>query len=238
MNKKKKCGMRILSLRLVFSMLLSGCGSTAKEENVTPLEEVNQIPEDGIITKAQFKEAVDSEKFTEVQFEGSTENGISYTWIYDLTKVHNPEDQNLLVDFNTEGLDDIKAQANDANDVLMLTFHGKGVITVPTLCVTVPGAWESDTVYLVKEQGDKLARISDVQITVNDKDGEEPTTTLMMTVNTLDGDCYVVGGVTNVQNKGAQNANGGATESDDSTNTSDNQNSGGNSNQTQQTNDT
>ncbi len=40
--------------------------------------------------------------------------------------------------------------------------------------------------------------MSDVTVT-NDKE----STTLVMTVTSLDGDCYVIGGVTEEQNKGA-----------------------------------
>ncbi len=44
--------------------------------------------------------------------------------------------------------------------------------------------------------------MSDVTAT-NDKE----STTLVMTVTSLDGDCYVIGGVTEEQNKGADAAN-------------------------------
>ena len=83
-----------------------------------------------------------------------------------------------------------------------MTMHGKGVICVPTLEVTLPQSWESNAAYLVKEQDGKLAKMSDVTVT-NDKE----STTLVMTVTSLDGDCYVIGGVTEKQNKGADAAN-------------------------------
>ena len=114
----------------------------------------------------------------------------------------NPEDQNLKIDFTQENLEEIKKQANDANDALQMTMHGKGVICVPTLEVTLPQSWESNAAYLVKEQDGKLAKMSDVTVT-NDKE----STTLVMTVTSLDGDCYVIGGVTEEQNKGADAAN-------------------------------
>ena len=73
---------------------------------------------------------------------------------------------------------------------------------MPTLEVTLPQSWESNAAYLVKEQDGKLAKMSDVTVT-NDKE----STTLVMTVTSLDGDCYVIGGVTEEQNKGADAAN-------------------------------
>ena len=70
---------------------------------------------------------------------------------------------------------------------------------MPTLEVTLPQSWESNAAYLVKEQDGKLAKMSDVTVT-NDKE----STTLVMTVTSLDGDCYVIGGVTEEQNKGSR----------------------------------
>lgn len=205
--KTKKNIKSIAALFLcVILMLTAGCAKGTEKEQTAgttsgkALAEMNDIPADGIITKEQFQSVAGKEQ--KVQFKGTTEDGITYVWTYDCAKIQNPEDQNLKIDFTQENLEEIKKQANDANDALQMTMHGKGVICVPTLEVTLPQSWESNAAYLVKEQDGKLAKMSDVTVT-NDKE----STTLVMTVTSLDGDCYVIGGVTEEQNKGADAAN-------------------------------
>ncbi|MDO4555599.1 MAG: DUF4430 domain-containing protein [Lachnospiraceae bacterium] len=217
MKRKRKKYNKIFSLVMLFVMVLSmnGCGGNNAEgstgTSAETLGEVNEIPEDGIITKEQFKTVAGEEK--QIQFIGETEDGISYIWTYDAAQIQNPEDQNLKIDFSTENLDEIKAQANDANDAIKLTMYGKGLICVPTLTITVPKTWQSNTGLLLKEQGGNLARMSDVTI---DSQTTEGATVLTMSVTSLDGDCYVVGGVTEEQNKGAAAANAAAKSTDKS----------------------
>ena len=126
---KKKGFVRVV-LALFMSMLLlvsAGCGksgnggdSAGKSSGKTAaLSEVNEIPEDGIITKAQFKTVVGESK--KVQFKGTTDDGITYIWTYDCSQIQNPADQNLKIDFSEENLDDLKKQANNANDALKMT---------------------------------------------------------------------------------------------------------------------
>jgi len=217
---------------------------------VKPLEDVNEIPSDGIITKEQFATVAGQDK--EIRFIGETDEGISYTWTYKAAQIQNPEDQNLKIDFDSEDLDEIKKQANNANDALKMTMHGKGLICPPTLTVEIPEAWQSDRGMLLKEQNSKLAKMSDVTIksrqkaedpkdsSDDNKDSEESseddtaqqsqdtknltepaegTTTFTMTVLSLDGDSYIVGGITDVdklaainqqaQSNASANANGG-----------------------------
>ena len=78
-------------------------------------------------------------------------------------------DQNLKIDFSEKDLDDLKKQANNANDALKMTMYGKGLICVPDLEVQLPEAWQSNSAYLVKEQSGKLARMSDVVVTAQVK---------------------------------------------------------------------
>lgn len=196
---KRKKITKLLVLLLTFALILGGCGSKEKEKNAEPLQEVNEITEDGIITKEQFKTVAGQEM--DVQFTGTTDSGITYTWTFHADQIQNPQDQNLKIDFTEEGLDDIKKNANHAQDALQMTMYGKGIIAVPTLTVVYPGVWESNAGMLVKEQGDKLARISDVTI-LTEGEGETGTTTLTMTLNTLQGDSYIVGGIVKSQNGG------------------------------------
>ena len=250
-----------LALLLTLSLILTaGCGSkkekTAVKSGSKTLKEINEIPEDGVITKEQFETVAGEDK--QIQFTGETEDGIQYVWTYNAAQIQNPEDQNLKIDFTSENLEEIKTQANDANDALKLTMHGKGVICIPTLTITLPEAWQSDTGLLLKEQGGNLARMSDVTVesklaeeesqsesnTLEEKENtntseetalgqkaeqssQEETsdkkdntqskesklpqkgkTTLSMQVISLDGDCYIVGGIAGNQNKGADAANG------------------------------
>ncbi len=127
-----------------------------------PLEDVNEIPSDGIISKEQFATVAGQDR--EIRFVGETDEGISYTWTYKAAQIQNPEDQNLKIDFDSEDLDEIKKQANNANDALKMTMHGKGLICPPTLSVEIPEAWQSDMGMLLKEQNSKLAKMSDVTI--------------------------------------------------------------------------
>ena len=215
---KKKGFMRVV-LALLMSMLLivsTGCGKSGnggsssgkKSGKTATLADMNEIPEDGIITKEQFKTVAGDNK--KVQFKGTTDDGITYIWTYDCSKIQNPADQNLKIDFSEKGLDDLKKQANNANDALKMTMYGKGLICVPDLEVQLPEAWQSNSAYLVKEQSGKLARMSDVVVTTQAKKDTKPkegTTSLKMSVTSLDGDCYIIGGITEQQNKGAASAN-------------------------------
>ena len=210
-------------------------GEDKKDTGIEALSEVNEIPEDGIIRKEQFETVAGQDM--QVSFVGQTDDGYRYTWTYDASKIQNPQDQNLLIDFNKDDLDDIKVSANNANDALEMTMHGQGLICPPTLTVEIPEAWQSDSCLLLKEQNGELARMSDVTIQSSPKedpgesgkeknsdskkkdkdsddkgqsgdDSKQPdlesltapvpgTTTLIMTVTSIDGICYIVGGITN-----------------------------------------
>lgn len=216
---KRKRGLVHVILALLMSMMLivsTGCGksgsgdssSDKKTDKTETLADVNTIPEDGVITKEQFKTVAGENK--KVQFKGTTDDGITYIWTYDCSKIQNPADQNLKIDFSEKDLDDLKKQANNANDALKMTMYGKGLICVPDLEVQLPEAWQSNSAYLVKEQSGKLARMSDVVVTTQAKKDTKPkegTTSLKMSVTSLDGDCYIIGGITEQQNKGAASAN-------------------------------
>lgn len=142
------------------------------------LAEVNPVPEDGIVTKEQFQTVAG--KDMQVQFTGQTEEGITYVWTYDASKIQNPQDQNLNIDFIQDGLEEIKKQANNAEDALGITMYEKGVITPPVLQITLPASWKSDAGVLLKEQKGKLAKMSDVTIVTEDPETKENETVLMI----------------------------------------------------------
>ena len=146
---KRKRGLVHVILALLMSMLLivsTGCGksgsgdssSDKKMDKTETLADVNTIPEDGVITKEQFKTVAGENK--KVQFKGTTDDGITYIWTYDCSKIQNPADQNLKIDFSEKDLDDLKKQANNANDALKMTMYGKGLICVPDLRGTASGS--------------------------------------------------------------------------------------------------
>jgi len=103
---KRKRGLVHVILALLMSMLLivsTGCGksgsgdssSDKKMDKTETLADVNTIPEDGVITKEQFKTVAGENK--KVQFKGTTDDGITYIWTYDCSKIQNPADQNLKI---------------------------------------------------------------------------------------------------------------------------------------------
>ena len=199
----KNAWKRILGVIHCFTLIFAtACGGSGKSSDVEPLQDVNVLPEDGVITKEQFKTVAGEDK--EIQFTGEGEDGITYVWTFDASQIQNPTDQNLKISFTSDGLDDVKEQANNATDALKMTMEGKGVIAVPTLTVTIPKVWEANSGLLLKEQGGSLARMSDVTIETNQ---DAATTTLTMKVTSLDGESFVVGGVAKAQNAGADNAN-------------------------------
>lgn len=98
---KKEKGLVYVVLALLMSMLLivsTGCGksgsgdssSDKKMDKTETLADVNNIPEDGVITKEQFKTVAGENK--KVQFKGTTDDGITYIWTYDCSKIQNPAD--------------------------------------------------------------------------------------------------------------------------------------------------
>lgn len=228
---KRKTGISCALLLILMMVLFAGCGkgNDGTEESggnqsgsdAAALTEMNVIPDDGIITKEQFKTVAGKEM--QVQFTGQTGDGITYTWTYDAAKIQNPDDQNLKVDFVTGGLDEIKQKANQAHDALKMTMYGDGVIAVPTLQVVLPQVWESDAGLLLKEQNGNLAKMSDVTIV---SDAEAGTTTLTMTVSSLDGDVYLVGGITGTKGNTAGTSGDAGSNNGLTGNQGDSQNSG------------
>ena len=178
-GRKSKIKYRLAALLMtVCLVLLTACGGnggsapegSSGESSVEALGDVNPIPEDGIITKEQFETVAGENR--EIQFTGESD-GISYVWTFNASQIQNPEDQNLKVTFTTEGLDDIKTAANNANDALKMTMEGQGLICVPTLTVTLPESWQSDTGLLLKEQNGSLATMSDVTIDSQPQEAED-----------------------------------------------------------------
>lgn len=178
---------------LFFIFCVGGCGAKTKDTPEEPvLQEENEIPENGVISQEEL-ETVAGRDGT-VKFYGESD-GISYCFTFDTKKIQNPIDQNLKLTFSTDHLEDIKREAGMAEDALKITMTGKNLVCIPTLEICLPQKWQSNSAVLVKEQNGKLARMSDVIIRTKDN------TTLSMQVTSLEGDCYVVGGIVKSQNQ-------------------------------------
>lgn len=177
---------------LFFIICVGGCGAKIKDTPEEPvLQEENEIPENGVISQEEL-ETVAGRDGT-VKFYGESD-GISYCFTFDTKKIQNPIDQNLKLTFSTDHLEDIKREAGMAEDALKITMTGKNLVCIPTLEICLPQKWQSNSAVLVKEQNGKLAKMSDVIIRTKDN------TTLSMQVTSLEGDCYVVGGIVKSQN--------------------------------------
>lgn len=167
-------------------------GSSVAEETAEPLQEENEIPADGVISKAQM-ETVAGQDMT-VKFHGETADGISYEWSYDANQIQNPTEQKLLVDVTADGLDEIKKEAADAPYALAVKLQEMQLAAAPTLTLTLKEKWDADKVlYCCEEDG--LKKLSDV--TVSTADTEEGTVTVLTFIVSKVGDTfYLVGGST------------------------------------------
>ena len=142
----------------------------SEAETVEPLQAKNDIPADGVISKAQM-ETIAGQDMT-VHFNGKTDNGITYQWSYDAKQIQNPIEQKLLVEVTSDGLDNIKKEAADAPYALAITLQPMQLAAAPTLTLTLNEQWDADRVlYCCEEDG--LKKLSDVTVsTVERKDTE------------------------------------------------------------------
>ena len=199
MKRGFKKGILLLALLLLTVLTLAGCkdpisGLTegSSDEEVVQLADTNALPENGVVTAAQFRSIEGQDKV--VTFNGSNMYGYQYTWTYNGKDIHNPEDQNLKVDFITESetLNNVKAAAGGATYGLGIILTGnKGLITVPQLTITLPEKWDADTAVFCKLNNGQPAKMSNVTF-----DNTAETTKLTMNIVETGGDYYIVAGKT------------------------------------------
>ena len=142
-----------------------------KKNDKNALKEDNQIPEDGVITKEQM-ESIAGEK-GEYRFHGETSDGISYTWIYDGSKIKNPIEQKLKVEFSEENLDEIKKAADDAPYALQVKLQEMELAAPATLEVTLNEKWDADRVLYCIYEDEQLYQLDDAKIENAGKDAED-----------------------------------------------------------------
>ena len=196
-------------------MLLTGCGeqkqeTTAKEtvqtaepqketkeekktddkkSSAESLKEENQIPDDGVITQEQMETIAG--KDGQYKFNGETSDGIKYTWIYDGTKIQNPVEQKLKVEFTEDGLDDIKEQADQAPYGMQVKLQKMELAAPATLEVTLTEKWEADRVLYCIYQDDKIYQLDQAEIE-DVKENDQAVSKITFQVTKADGDVYVL----------------------------------------------
>ena len=164
----------------------------SQTETVEPLQAENDIPSDGVISKARM-ETVAGQDMT-VHFNGQTDNGITYQWGYEGKQIQNPTEQKLLVKVTSDGLDDIKKEAANAPYALAITLQPMQLAAAPTLTLTLNEQWDADRVLYCCED-DGLKKLSDVTVSTADTtDGT--VTVLSFTVPKVGDTFYLVGGST------------------------------------------
>lgn len=162
----------VLLMTLVMS-LLTGCGNHSNTENVAKVTgdggvaEQIDIPQDGIISADIFAKIQGLDQT--IHFTGKDEaSGIAYDWAVNGKNIRNPTDMNLKVTFVTEGLEEIQKASDGADYVLGMTLTGKGLITIPTLTVTLTKKWNTNSGVLCKNQDGQLSKITDVSVDNSD----------------------------------------------------------------------
>ena len=237
MKKGRGYMKRILAILLCMAML-AGCGSgggenqmpqlnskveaamqedtaSAADENtsVVPLQEENDIPADGVISKEQMQ-TIAGQDMT-VHFNGTTADGIAYQWSYDAKQIQNPTEQKLLVETSADGLEDIKKEAANAPYALAVKLQEMQLAAAPTLTLTLKEAWDADKVlYCCEEDG--LKKLSDVTVS-SAETADGTVTVLTFTVSKAGDTFYLVGGSTTGSEADADTSE--ATEETDGSNT-------------------
>ena len=196
-----------------------------KEQN---LEHDIQIPEDGVISQDQIQQISGADG--EFRFHGQTDDGIIYTWIFDGSKIQNPVEQKLKVEFSSDGLDDIKKLAEDPPYALQVSFQKMELAAPATLEVTLNEKWDADRVlYCIYENG-QLYQLDEPEIQDEEQDGGT-VSKLRFQITKATDDVYVLlGGST----KGTEEDNTENTQNntEDTKNTTENNSSGSDGSQT------
>ncbi len=186
-NKLKKLGI-LFTVVFVMTLCMVAC-QTKKQDKQTEIADVVQIPENGVITKAQFEAFAGTDRI--ITFEGSSD-GIVYHWKCSGNKIKNPQDMNLGIEFVTDTvlLDQIKSISGNAAYALGMKFKGTELITVPDLTIYLPEHWDADKAVLCKEKDGIAWKMSDV-IIIDDDESTSANTTLSTEITEF-GDTYFI----------------------------------------------
>ena len=212
---KGKMGRYFAACLVCILLLSAGCGPTTnsseipkleKEETVksksskNPVESLkkkNELPEGGIVKKAQMETIAGKEGSYEI-FSTDQDTGITYTWTYDGKKIQNPIEQNLKVQFPDERVEEIKKAANNATVGLGLTLN-KGNLAAPVnLTLLLTEKWDADSVILCKMTDQGPEKMCDVSLDSETND-EKEVTRLSFPVTEMGDTYYLVGGKTKLE---------------------------------------
>ena len=196
-NFVKKAGVLFLTFCLLF---LYGCGSSKEQgtgeidtTGVEPLLETTALPEDGVITDKQM--ATIQGKEGEYKFTGETEEGIAYTWTYKASLIKNPQEQRLKVEVNNTHTEQVKEAASQAQFGLGISLESMHMAAPASLTLVLTEKWDADSVIFCKYQKEKALRITDAEISTEERQGEEVTALTFQVTETGD-TYYLVGGNT------------------------------------------
>lgn len=206
----KKIAVFCIILALMLGVAV-GCtnvvGSEANSGDVVELADNTAIPDDGVITAAQFRSIAGKDRT--VTFSGTSSEGIAYVWSFNGKNIKNPADQNLKIEFVTQGdeLNNIKTGAGNAPYGIGLKLSGNnGLITVPTLTFTMTEKWEADSAALCKNQDSSIGKISAATL-----DNSGDTTKVSLNIIETGSTYYVVGGKTIAGEQGGTTTGSGST---------------------------
>lgn len=199
----KRLTVTILALLTVFLAACSNHQTDKATEKVTPLEIETQLPADGVIKKEQMATIVG--KKATYRFTGEQEQ-IRYTWFYPGQQVQNPVTQHLRVTFTDKNLEDIKKQANNAQEALQLHIEKMELAGTPQLAITLPTKWSVDQAFLVREIKGKLKQVKGSEVSLE----QGKTTTLKFRVLESDVDYYLVAGNSQKEASSSESQSSGA----------------------------
>lgn len=185
MKKFLKC-----LLLIAAGIILGACGQvqTKEHEKVAPLKTETRLPENGVISKAQMATIVG--KNQAFRFIGENQK-INYRWTYQGQQIQNPVKQKLNVHFKTQGLDQVKKAANNANHAVGFSIEKMELAGTPELQLTIPSNWQANKAYLVSDIKGSLKKVKGSPITIENKDNQ---TLLRFRVLEAGVDYYIVAG--------------------------------------------
>lgn len=193
------------------TFLLAGCQASDGEtirtagtdaapvgKDVESLQEENEVPEDGIISKEQMATIAGSDGT--YYFHGETEDGIAYQWAYDGKKVQNPIEQKLKVECIEEGLEEIQTAAGNAPYGLGVVLQDMDMAAPATLTLTLTEKWEADRILYCTYADGTIYQLAQGEIS-QVKNGKQKVSQLTVTVSKAGDTFYFLGG----SSQGAKN---------------------------------
>lgn len=212
---------RAVGFILIFLLCL-GLTACSDKKNVEQaeteaLQEINQIPEDGIITEDEMKTIAGKEG--EFKFCGEGD-GFSYVWIYNGKMIKNPQEQNLKVTLENEKTETVKEAANNASVGIGIHLETMHMAAPATLQIMLEEKWDADTIICCKYQKEKVYKMTDVSIE-DTENGDKVVTKLTFQVTETGDTYYLVGGNSQIVSKEQDEDKNIAENSEEKTNISD-----------------